>query len=212
MSPVNALREIVKLDLEKTVEGRTDFHSGPNAFFKAHAIARDAVKEWDEKKKRAEEKTKPPSDEFMDAFASAGSLVTECDWCERIHFCTGGLGDYEEGELEELRANAGKNSDKYIEHGDCDSISHGYLAGRRYVYSCPCNAVRGYEDFIWNERRRIMDYLRIRFVKIREQVESDLRAADILRDLNIQNFDNEAYKTLQEWLKSGKDRREGSPR
>ncbi len=102
-----------------------------------------------------------PSDEFWSAFCSSGSLVVNCEQCGRVHFCTfDGPGDYEEGELEELRANAEKDPDKYMETSVYSSIQWGYILGKQTVWGCPCNeqTVYPYERFLLAHTEQIMTY------------------------------------------------------
>jgi hypothetical protein len=106
----------------------------------------------------------PASDTFMEAVCNRGALCQIlCEFCKRTHFM-GELshGDYEEGELEDLRVKARKKPDKYIEHNDYDSISWGYINGKQIVWGCPCNSARQYEQWIWSHRYVISKYLRLR--------------------------------------------------
>jgi hypothetical protein len=103
------------------------------------------------------------SDEFMRAICGRGALCSvECEHCERVHFVGTGYGDYEDGELEGLRANAQKHPGKYIEHNDYDSIDWGYINGKQIVWGCPCNSARQYEAWIWSHRYAIAKYLKLR--------------------------------------------------
>ena len=43
---VKALQAIVALDLAKTPEGRDDFYSGPDRFFRAYNIAYEALRRF----------------------------------------------------------------------------------------------------------------------------------------------------------------------
>jgi hypothetical protein len=70
----------------------------------------------------------------------------------------GSFGDYEEGELEGLRAKAKENPDLYMEMGD-EFTSTGDIAGSVYAVDCRCNGLRKYEDFIWSHRHMILTYL-----------------------------------------------------
>lgn len=102
------------------------------------------------------------SDVFMRAVCHGGALCSICcEHCGRVHFVGDGHGDYEDGELEDLRANALKNPGKYIEHNDYDSIDWGYINGKQIVYGCPCNSARQYERWIWSHRYVISKYLKL---------------------------------------------------
>lgn len=102
-------------------------------------------------------KQEPPSEEFWDAVISAGSIVVNCEFCDRVHFVS--EGEFDEGELEGLREKAKKHPEKYIENGTTDSIRWGYIDGKQAVYDCPCNGARRFEDFIWNHRQMVVSYL-----------------------------------------------------
>jgi len=145
-------------------------------------------------KKKPKDHDKPPSDEFMEALISGGSIVTECELCGRVHFATWDDGaDWEEGELEELRANADKEPDRYIEDATCSSISWGYLDGQQAVWGCPCNIARKYEDWIWGHRELVTSYLRKR---IRDQK----RDAE-MEETRMEGVVDSAAELLAEWLR-----------
>lgn len=101
----------------------------------------------------------PPSEEFERAVLTGGSIVRDCDFCGRTHFADSReAGDWNEGELEELRKQSEEKPDKCVAH-DYDSIEYGEIAGRIAVLGCPCNSLRRYEDWIWTHRRLIAKYL-----------------------------------------------------
>lgn len=99
------------------------------------------------------------SDEFFDALHHDGSICRDCQ-CGRTHFASW-EGGFEPGELEELRAKAEQQPDKYIEHSN-DGISIAHLNGKEFVYECPCEGLVPYEKFVWNHREEILDYLTAR--------------------------------------------------
>jgi hypothetical protein len=109
---------------------------------------------------------------FQDALIGGGSNVAQCDFCGTTYFGTWSGGrDYEDGELEELRKLARDPKNKYVEWGDCDSVSYGMLDGRQFVYACPCNASAAYEQFVWNHRHVIADYLKKRAAEEQSRAE-----------------------------------------
>lgn len=68
---------------------------------------------------------------FQSAIVQYGSNVATCDFCGTTYFGTWSGGrDYEDGELEQLRKLAADPKNKYVEWGDCDSVSNGTLDDR----------------------------------------------------------------------------------
>jgi hypothetical protein len=118
-----------------------------------------------------------PSKEFLEAFreGSAG-MVVECDFCGRVYFATDDGGDFEEGELEDLRARAEKEPDKCIEvSGFATRI---IVNGKYYAEGCKCNLIRPYEDFIWLHRRGILAYIKARSEKRLKAAKEDAEATE----------------------------------
>ena len=99
----------------------------------------------------------PPSEMFYDAFSSGGSGIRRECACGRVTFNYMEQGCYEEGELEQLEANAKKNPDKYI--GVDYSVPTFVLAGQEWVVGCPCNKGANIEAFIRSHARQIAAYL-----------------------------------------------------
>lgn len=102
------------------------------------------------------------TEEFDHAFIDGGSCWLSCE-CGRTHFSSQdrvGFSD-DQAELEKLLKNAESNPDKYVDHGD-ESVAMGYIDGHHLVLGCPCGELAKYEDFIWNNRRRILEYLKTR--------------------------------------------------
>jgi hypothetical protein len=130
------------------------------------------------------------SEEFMRAVCGRGALCdVDCEHCGRTHFVGTGYGDYEDGELEGLRANAQKHPGKYIEHNDYDSIDWGYINGKQIVWGCPCNSARQFESWIWNHRYAIAKYLKLRAeglqldAKFAQEVAEDASKIEEISDL-----------------------------
>lgn len=128
----------------------------------------------------SQKKPEPPSEEFWDAVISAGSIVINCEFCDRVHFVSDG--PYDEGELEELRESAKKNPKKYIENGITDSIRWGYINGKQAVYDCPCHGARSYEDFILHHQDMIVSYLSRRAKLRLEEAQRDTDALKKLKE------------------------------
>jgi hypothetical protein len=116
-----------------------------------------------------------PSEEFLEAFSEGSSgVIVECDFCGRVYFATDDFGDFEEGELEELREKAKKEPDKYIE---VDYFtSRVAVAGKTYAWKCKCNMVRRYEDWIWSNRRQIVRFLKAKTERRFKAAEDDYKA------------------------------------
>jgi len=119
-------------------------------------------------------KIQPPSETFERVIQRAGSLVQTCELCKRVHFATAEEGVFEKGELADLRAKAKARPGAYIEDGSYDSVSWGTIDGQQAVIGCPCNGLRRYENFIWNNRFLIMEYLK---QKAKDQLEEATRLA-----------------------------------
>ncbi len=123
------------------------------------------------------------SEEFWRSFISAGSLVIDCEYCGKTYFATWKENIYEEGELEELRAKAEENPEKYHEWSDADTISWGILNGKQVVYECCNDEVAKYEQFIWNHRYSIASYLKVRTDKMVEKAKMEKENADKIKDI-----------------------------
>jgi len=128
-------------------------------------------------------KLEKASEVFWDAIINAGSLVITCEFCGRTYFGSYSEGWYDEGELEDLRASAKKEPDKYIELYDTDSISWGYIDGRQAVYSCACNNVVKYENWIWQHRHLISQYLNKRVKKMKEDLKAEQYVTSQLKEV-----------------------------
>jgi hypothetical protein len=114
-------------------------------------------------------KLDPPSEEFADVLCDGGTPAAECEFCGVTHYV--GSGHYmDEGELECLQQAAKAEPEKYQENNTSDAISFGYIDGRRFVWGCPCNSVRKYEDWINNHRTLILRY----FERVRSANEIEL--------------------------------------
>lgn len=120
-----------------------------------------------------EKKLEPPSELFERVLMSSGHLTVDCELCHRTHFATASPGNYDEGELEGLRAKAKQHPDQYIEDAQNDGISAGTLSGIIVVLGCQCNILRKYEDIFWENRGLIMDYIKRRVLEQRKSVERD---------------------------------------
>jgi hypothetical protein len=100
-----------------------------------------------------------PSDAFDRAVCDAGTPRATCGFCGCEHIASEGY--LEEGELSRFRLMAKGDPKGCVEHA-CMSLSIGELDGVVYVAGCACHRGRKYEDFIWQNRRWIIDYIRSR--------------------------------------------------
>jgi len=124
----------------------------------------------------------PPSDDFMDAVTSGGSIVADCELCGRTVFEDDErAGDWELGELERLRENADKEPDKYVGFTD-RSVGTGHIDGKQVVTNCLCNGLRRFENFIWSHRHIIADYVAKRARRIAESACHDEGQAEFLKE------------------------------
>lgn len=101
-----------------------------------------------------------PSEEFESALVSLGSIRATCELCKREHFVS--EGDFEDGELDELREKARMEPEKYIEEGRYDMLDVGYIDGKQVVLGCDCKLLSNYESWIWANRYTIAKYLKKR--------------------------------------------------
>lgn len=113
----------------------------------------------------------PSTIEFNEAFAKAGSYTTAtCEYCGRKHFVQADkAGDYNEGEYAELLKCLEEQPDSYIISNN--PIPYGYLDGKVFIPTCPCNAGGTYENFLLNSRDNIKDY----FLNMTDKAESRMK-------------------------------------
>lgn len=98
------------------------------------------------------------SHEFDDAFCTHNSAAIKCEHCGRTHFT------HEAEDVNVLRA-AAKTDPLIVEDVLDDSIGWGHLGGKQYAYQCPCRAADRYEEWVWEHKEEITDYLRARAKK-----------------------------------------------
>ena len=102
---------------------------------------------------------KPCSEEFLEAISDgAGSIRGECEFCGTTYFDGSQGYAFNEGEIEGLRKAATEQPEKF-EEWDC-GISFCTVDNTTYVYGCPCNGPRLYEDWVWGHRWKIAKYLK----------------------------------------------------
>jgi len=126
-------------------------------------------------------KQRKVSEEFWNALISSGRNVIDCTFCGRTHYVEDPGSDYDEGELKRLNARNKKNPDKVVFHQGDISVSWGNLDGKQAVYGCPCNSVRKYEDFIWDNRYLIANYLTARALKMKKEAKENSKLARMVQ-------------------------------
>ena len=120
------------------------------------------------------------SEEFEEAFTYSGGCRLMCE-CGTIYFdnYNDHSWTWEEGEKESLLEDAKDPANKVVAVDYAPSeIS---IDGRQYVADCPCAKLARYEQFIWNHRMQIAEYLKKRSEKEFKKAEADLGVADAVR-------------------------------
>ena len=113
------------------------------------------------------------SEEFWAAWPAGGHIVIDCG-CGRTHFADAeSAGDWNEGELEELREKAKVDPEHYIAHGNHDSISECQIGGIVYVWDCPCGYGERVEQFLDANREEILRYYKSRIDAAAEQLRKE---------------------------------------
>lgn len=110
-----------------------------------------------------------PSEMFVNALSGfgVGSPDKECEWCGRVHLCVHSKDmndwDYAGETWEQCCERRHKEEpDNIILHYNCDSVSAHEMNGIMFVIDCPCNGLYRYEQFIWNHKDTIRNYLKDR--------------------------------------------------
>lgn len=108
---------------------------------------------------------KRPSKMFLKTLQSGGSSEIECH-CGRMHYAPGNLRNSDDEDdyecmLNTVEAEKAANPDGVIIHDD-DFVYYYLFDSSVYVDECPCNGLRRYEDFIWNNRNTIREYYKVR--------------------------------------------------
>ena len=109
---------------------------------------------------------KEPSEIFVSALSGGGGSSIYCN-CGRIHYAPCNLlhsddeSDYQ-NMLDDVEAEKKENPDGVIINYEDSFVRGRDIDGRTFVDGCPCNGLRKYEDWIWNHRNAIRDYLKAR--------------------------------------------------
>jgi len=104
------------------------------------------------------------SEMFYDAQERAyGGVYVECR-CGIQHYAVDSRYRYDWEDNVEFPKETSEGNYQVKHHHDCDSVGHFEFIGQQFVYGCDgCSKyLRRYEDFIWQERDTIRNYLKIR--------------------------------------------------
>jgi len=115
------------------------------------------------------------SESFEDAFrAGIGTTDAKCEVCGVHVFGSGdnSLG-WEPGELEALQKKALEQPDKYQELAMSDGVSLGEINGLQFVIDHGCEKLHRYEQFIWGDRKKIVEYIKKRTAARKEKQQRD---------------------------------------
>jgi hypothetical protein len=117
---------------------------------------------------------KKPSELFLNSLTGGGSHYMVCGYCGRSHYCPESDNFYHNDNdrndeddayahyLREALAEQKKDPEGVVIHYDVDFVEAKNLAGMAFVIECPCNGLSKYEDFIWNNKNDIRNYLKRR--------------------------------------------------
>ena len=114
------------------------------------------------------------------SFSYTASCCTSwCEACGRTYFVTSpGHGDYDEGELDELRANSLAEPDKYVEVPDFSSVSTMHFNGEQHVIGCSCRSLDQLVSFIEGNAEQLAAYLSLYWKDKRKEFAFQLSNAD----------------------------------
>lgn len=107
-----------------------------------------------------------PSKMFLDSLGGCGSSCIYCN-CGRTHYAPGNLYDSDDEDdytnmLDSALEDQRKDPDGVIIDYENDFITSKEIDGRTFVDDCPCNGLTKYENFIWDNRDAIREYLKVR--------------------------------------------------
>lgn len=127
---------------------------------------------------------KKPSKVFLDSLSGGGSHYMICGNCGREHYCPDsssiydGDGEDDKGDREYYLQNALEQQkddpEGVVIHYDVDCALTKDLGGIAFVLECPCNGLWKYENFIWNNKNEIRDYLKVRIEQEFEWAQQEL--------------------------------------
>lgn len=108
----------------------------------------------------------PPSELFTKSLRGGGSSSVYCN-CGRTHYAPSNLYNSEDEEdydtmLNECLREQRADPDGIVIDYENDFVRGYDIDGKTFVDGCPCNGLRKYEDWIWNNKDVIRDYLVLR--------------------------------------------------
>lgn len=124
---------------------------------------------------------------FDRAFSCGGSSTcVTCEKCGRTYFVTSqGHGDYDEGELAELRRKADAEPDKYIEVPDYSYVGSADLFGKHVVIGCLCDPTMRVTTWIEDNADELTTYLRLYWEAVKSKAKRQSEDAEnALNELN----------------------------
>ena len=111
---------------------------------------------------------KKPSNMFLSVLPGGGSHDAYCN-CGRQHYCPNSSSLYDgeegidEGDRVQYLANAleekEEDPDGVVIHYNYDFVSTKDIDNKTFVEECPCNGIRRYEEWMWNNRDIFRDYI-----------------------------------------------------
>jgi len=117
------------------------------------------VEELQRRAKRDEaEREEPPSGEFLDSLDLFGQTTMDCDFCGRRYVA---LRDSTDEEIADWERVAKKDKSVVLDYA-VEGFEGTVLDDRTFVVGCPCNSAVRYENFIWEHRKLITDYIVLR--------------------------------------------------
>lgn len=125
-------------------------------------------------------------DWLVRAFSAGGtSCSIHCGQCGRIYFVTApGHGDYEPGELEDLRSKAAEFPQQYIEVPDFRSVEWMSFGGKSFVVGCHCGYDKKVSAFLHDMKEPLTAYLKLYWEdKLREAQAQEAEAKEVLTQL-----------------------------
>ena len=102
------------------------------------------------------------SEIFRDVVTSGGGTPVQACACGVTYYADGDRACYDPGEKEALEKEAKEKPGKIMPSPN-DCVSFACFGGQTFVYECEnCPVMEKYERFIWDERRRIIEYIKRR--------------------------------------------------